>query len=509
MAGWDDNIFGNLPQRYLQPATPGAQAPALTDDGSAWPQAGQGAPPAPQSQGGGYWWPEILKHLWNAARSGATLPGDVATGKTTMADPATQNRVGDMTQLVTELSGLGTAPEGALTAGAARRAPAVITRANPTSDDIAAIKASVAQTKSAPWPTAQNPMFDTSPEALARNNDVVPQTSYRDQLPAPWSDTKQMPLGGRAQQIIDARAPLADKIASDLQPLTDPSNPFHRLTQFYSTSPILEQLQKQGVLDPDEATQFMRDWAGQGAATSPRTATPQNMRNSSNLLWRRASGDPVPSEAEGWTPAMNEPGFPMMGMHVNLADQFARGVENINTNPKPTMFREGWSGNQADVTADTHNIRSTLYNYDQLNPGQLHPSWFTKQGYQDYQSAGGFKPGQQLDVGAIKDTLEGSTKGGVYKQTEYGPMADPWYDAAQKLGITPAAGQAAGWFNYGPITGLKSPPKILPDLLNDQLEHTSRVLGVAPQKVLDWWGKRKIPLAQNAVPGTTLNSGVG
>jgi hypothetical protein len=501
MAGWDDMLFGNLPPRYAQPAAPGARLPVLSD----FPQAQQGAPPAPQGQDSGYWWPKILQGLWNTAKSGATLPGDVATGQTTMADPATQSRVGDMTALATAGSGLGTAPEGALTAGAARRAPAILTRANPTADDINAIKASVAQTKSAPWPTAQNPIFDTSPEALARTTDTVPQTSYRDQLPSPWPDTKQLPLGGRAQQIVDAREPLSDKIASDLQPLTDPSNPFHRLTQFYSTSPILEQLQKQGVLDPDEASQFMRDWAGQGAATSPRTATPQNMRNSSLLQYRRAIGDPLDRAA--WEQEGNAPGFPMMGMHVDLADQFAKGTENINTNPKPTMFREGWSGNQADVTADTHNIRSTLYNYDQLNPGQLHPSWFTKPGYQDYQAAGGFKPGQPLDVGAIKDTLESQARGGVSKQVEYGPMADPWYDAAQKLGITPAAGQAGGWFNYGPITGLKSPPKILPDLLNDQLEHTSRVLGVSPQHILDWWGKRKIPLAENAAPGP--QTGVG
>jgi hypothetical protein len=513
MAGWDDSIFGNLPGPPLPgspyrppipsntpmfPVNPAAVAGGLVGVGTDY--AGQLA-------------------AWLATHPGSTPSLDASAPQLARDVTAMLDKPGEHispTMAATTIAAAPLAMAAKRAAPEARTAeeiatapvtaPAILPRANPTSDDINAIKASVANTKSAPWPTAQNPMFDTSPDALARTTQTVPQTSYRDQLPAPWPDTKQMPSGGRAQQIIDARGPLADKIASDLQPLTDPSNPAHRLTQFYSTSPVLEQLVKQGVLDPDDANQFMRDWAGQGAATSPRTATPQNMRNSSNLLWRRASGDPVPSEAGGWTPAMNEPGFPMMGMHVNLADQFARGAENINTNPKPTMFREGWSGNQADVTADTHNIRSTLYNYDQLNPGQLHPSWFTKQGYQDYKSAGGFKPGQPLDVGAIKDTLEGSTKGGVYKQTEYGPMADPWYDAAQKLGITPAAGQAGGWFNYGGITGLKSPPKILPDLLNDQLEHTSRVLNLAPQKILDWWGKRKIPLAQNQGPQST---GVG
>jgi hypothetical protein len=210
---------------------------------------------------------------------------------------------------------------------------------------------------------------------------------------------------------------------------------------------------------------------------------------------------------------MNEPGFPMMGMHVDRAQQFATGTEDINRNPKPVMFREGWNGNQRDVTADVHNIASTLYDYDQLHPGQLHPGWFEggEKGpaYRSYKETGGWPTGQVLPDKTISDTLEGATRNKVYKQTEYGVMTDPWYDAAAKLNIAPAAAQSGGWFQYGPITGLKSPPKILPDLLNDQLEHTSRVLGVDPKRLLNWWGKRKIPLAENAVPGMTLNSGVG
>ena len=56
--------------------------------------------------------------LWSAG----TLPGDIATGKTTMEDPEAQRRVMDLAGAVT-LAPVGEVPEGALTAGMRRRAP--------------------------------------------------------------------------------------------------------------------------------------------------------------------------------------------------------------------------------------------------------------------------------------------------------------------------------------------------------------------------------------------------
>ena len=92
---------------------------ALTDDNTVWPEDQPAAPaPQPQQQDGGYWWPQIMRGLWNTAKSGATLPGDVATGKASMADPATQQRVGDMTGLVTLGAGAMPAEQGALNMGA-------------------------------------------------------------------------------------------------------------------------------------------------------------------------------------------------------------------------------------------------------------------------------------------------------------------------------------------------------------------------------------------------------
>lgn len=76
----------------------------LTDDGQAWPED---QPPAsssygnvgPQAQSSPYWWVNAANNLWSSMKSGALLPGDIATGKASMADPATQHRVMDLTGL--------------------------------------------------------------------------------------------------------------------------------------------------------------------------------------------------------------------------------------------------------------------------------------------------------------------------------------------------------------------------------------------------------------------------
>ena len=88
----------------------------LTDDGQPWASGAQSAPPADS----GYWLPKVFGGIWNSLKSGATLPGDVATGKAHTTDANFASRVVDMTGFVTGGSGLGTAPEGALRAGAAR-----------------------------------------------------------------------------------------------------------------------------------------------------------------------------------------------------------------------------------------------------------------------------------------------------------------------------------------------------------------------------------------------------
>jgi len=367
--------------------------------------------------------------------------------------------------------------------------PAILGRRMPTPEDIASIRASAAQFGHAPWPTAEREIFSTTPEAYGETTLLVPQVSIKGQLPGPLPG-ESLPNKGRASPIIAQTPELGANIASDLYPLVRDQSP---LLKFYHTGPVIRGIENYGEMSTPEAAGFLRNWAGQGAATSPRTSTPPNLRNSSWLLYNRLAGTPYTPERfeqEG-----NVPGYGMMGMHYNLANQFATGTENLWTNPKPGTFRENWSGNLRDVTGDTHNIRATLYKFDQAYPGQIPRDWFTSDdAYNSYRLHGfGTVP-----PGHLKDTLGDVTVNKIRRQSEYLPMTEPWYLAAQHLGIAPAEAQSGGWFHYGGTTGLASPPKTITNLLNDQIEATAKAINVPPERVVNWWSRGLIPLTSIA-----------
>jgi hypothetical protein len=366
------------------------------------------------------------------------------------------------------------------------QAPNIVSRANPSPDDIKAVLAAAREYGRKGWPTAEREVFKTTPEAYAETTALVPQVSIKHRLPGPLPG-EELPNNARAAPIVANTDAIANSIAQRLEPLVRSDSP---LLKFYHTGPVIRGIERYGEMPAGDAAQFMRDWSGQGAATSPRTQTPPNLRNSSFLMYERARGAPMTPERfdiEG-----NTPGFGMMGMHVDLADRFARGTENPWVNPKPFTFRENWSGNLRDVTGDTHNIRSTLYTLDQVFPGSLPRGWFTSDAaYAKYRSEGF----QAVDPGDILDKLGKTTVKKIPRQSEYLPMTEPWYRAAEKLGIAPAEAQSGGWFSYGDITGLQSPPKTITNLLNDQIGATAKALNVSPEKVVNWWSRGKIPLA--------------
>ena len=366
-------------------------------------------------------------------------------------------------------------------------APAIISRQEPTAADIAAIKAAAARRKDDPWPDAppSQQVFKTTPEAYAETTELVPQVSVKSKLPGPLPG-ETLPAHERAAQVVWNTDQIAEMVANRLRPFVKNDS---ELLKFYHTGPVIKGLGGHADMSVAEANDFMRQWAGQGAATSPRTKTPRNLRNSSFLMFEDAQGNPM--TLPRWEKEGNQPGFPMMGMHVNLADQFRRGVENPWTNPKPFTFRENWSGNLSDVTGDTHNIRGTLFELDRLTRS-LPPGYFTSPEAYQRVRAHGFR---SIDPGDIKDTLEGRTVDKAFRQSEYLPMVEPWYRAAQMLNIKPAEAQSGGWFSYGPITGLRSPPKTITNLLNDQIAATAQEIGVSPEKVASWWARGKIPLA--------------
>ena len=454
-------------------------AQVLTDDNTVWPEDQTPPPNSPPAQG--FQWsplslPGILGNLWNTAKSGATVTGDVLTGKQDMGDPSFSQRMGDMASTALMLPSLASPEAGALNAGVRR----------PTAAQVAAIQSRAADLRRGAWPqTDTTTMF--SPEDFGATTTTIPQNSVRDVIPAPSED---YPLSSpRTNQISENSDAISSAIAERLYPWV--RNQDSRL-QFYDTGPIYDTLIKQGI---DPAT-IMPEWAGQVAATSPRTQTPTNLRNASYLLYRRGQGDPF-TEAQ-FERFGNPPGYAFMGKQLASAERFGAGEQNPLTAPKQFTFDQNVQGNLASPTIDTHNIRGSIYQYDQLNPGALHPDWFTSpEAYAQYRANGGFPAGGLIPRSWIDDSLANVTRGGVKKQIEYGPMTTPWYDAAQKLGIAPAQAQAGGWFNYGDVTGLRSPVRSLTQLFGDQIYDSARAAGVSPERVLDWWSKKLSPLSQN------------
>lgn len=347
------------------------------------------------------------------------------------------------------------------------------------------------------YPMAKEPVFDYAPDyGLQETKDLVPQRSVAGETP-PMPSLDNMPYGGRSTPIFENAEEIANRMASDIgAKMGEPGG--YKPMGFYSTGPVIRGLTDKGGLSPEQSQDFMRSWSGQGAATSPRTKTPPNLRNASYLLHRQAIGDPLTQEK--WNAEGNLPGFPMIGrQHLPNSEAFFAGNLDAWNNPKPYTFRENWSGNLQDPTADTHYIRKTLDYLDQIMPGQIPRGWFDDQAsYDKYVAEKGFPKEGQLP-GEIKDTLEGQMVPGTgrWGQTEYPVLQLPGRLAAQKLNITPAEAQAAMWFIGGPRTGLLSPQMTIPDLLNAQIEATARATGLAPERILKLWSTGAIPLAQN------------
>ena len=511
-------------------------AGVLTDDGTVWPedQPAQ-TPPGPPQPGlwtrmttpaPGQTWspisiPGILGGMWSGAKDAAAIPEDMRTGKLDMSDPSNPSTAGRFANAALTMMGLGGlfAPSGEaiLSAGARRTtaapvaaAPKILSNSVPTSEDVARILGRGAELRKGAWPQmpANESMFDTSPEGYARTTSVAPQRSLQDIMPAPAAG-QALPLDQRVAPIVEASPEISSAIADRLYPWVRDQDP--RLG-FYNTGGIYETLTKLGI---DPAT-IVPEWAGQVAATSPRTETPSNLRNASYLLYRRGPGQTPMTEAE-FDATGNPEGYGLMKKQIGSALRFGDNTQNPLTAPKQFTFHQNVQGNLASPTIDTHNIRGSIYQWDQMNPGQLNPrNWFTSDAaYQTYRAhgfpSGTDGPPRPASISPIRPTRarsrrarsttasRGAPAGGVKRQIEFGPMTDA-------RGTTPRACsgsrtspsvQAGKWFSYGQNTGLRSPVRSLTQLFGDQVYDTARTIGVPAERVLEWWARKLIPLTQN------------
>jgi hypothetical protein len=434
MAGWDDLLFGNLPQRYSQPAAPGAQLPVLTDDGSQWPTqapaAAQGAPPAPSGQDSGYWWPKLLQGLWNTAKSGATLPGDVATGKASMADPATQARVGDMTTLATAGS--------------------------------AAVPGDAAELR------AGGKLFNYSD--LSKVPDV-PQFDLQRYTPPRGVPARVADLTSNP----DVRQSMLDTIQRGV----DMGG-----ADWYNADPLrqafIDELGKQG--DPR-----FKQYMDMVAATSPRSDVGTNVRNASYYYNRLVNDQGMPDVGD---PNPQPYGHMAQRLHQMNAQRVAGDGWDPLNNPKPASFAQNLTGNQAPVTADTHAFR--LPSILAQDPRFLETDYQSAKNAPKQNIQQMVLSGQMSMEDAAKQPAFWQPQP---KANEYGAMENYYKGLASDAGISPAQAQAAAWVGGGQTTGLASDAtKPFIGFVEDRANKTADARGISPQEALSQFIRGKKPL---------------
>ena len=323
-------------------------------------------------------------------------------------------------------------------------------------------------------PTGTEPVFDLSRESYEQTPRMFEQSDIakvQASLPraAPGA---AYPAGNRMAPIIANTPAIADRLAELSQAGKGTAQEY-----FYHTAPIVQGLLDQGVPRASALEFLQKKFAPTFAGTSPRTATEQNMRNASLLMYMRKQG--IPFDETFYDQFGNLPGYNMMGSHYGLSSKMLEGTHDPLTNPKPSSFLPNTAGDLSYVTADTHNIRGAVKAFNDIRPGELPLEWLKPAARENYRQTGIFNPATDVD-----DSLRTAVSGGRDQQVEYGPMADVTFEAARRSGALPGPMQSLGWFGSGADTGLVSATKTIPELMNERINVTAQALGISPQAAL-------------------------
>jgi len=207
MAGEDNMIFGNLPPQIDWNAPPQPTFPANPADS-------RYSMPARIGSALGIEAGRIGRGLWSAA----TLPGDVATGKTTMADPQAQRRLMDLTQATTLGPGGGAeAPVSAFTTGWAPAAWQRIKQISKTEPEVADKIASLTPAEAPDYffdKNAHNSLLSDVITQHMQDQHLVTRTTSP---PPEWQR-----LFGPLQDVRDFRAQLDDLRGRPIAPFGVP-----------------------------------------------------------------------------------------------------------------------------------------------------------------------------------------------------------------------------------------------------------------------------------------------
>jgi len=335
------------------------------------------------------------------------------------------------------------------------------------------------------------------------NRNYKTQTADQTEIETPSIDeTKPFPKNNRAKKLESFSDQIASTIANKLKDKVGSNEQF-----FYNTQPLIDKATELGIPE-DVAKKQLEKLSSNYAATSPKSATEENLRSASLVSAKQTAKIPVDSVIGSGTvdpktgkKGISEKGYPMMispgGTHRKLVDAVAAEGLNVNTQPKPYSFAKNVQGNLNGVTVDSHAIRAVIFVLNDLEPGKVPIEFILPKFQKQYK-----KNPTKLTFDMIDASFATQARNKISYKPEYKIFSDIYKKVANNLSIKPAEAQALTWFNYGDRTGLVSKPKTFVDILEERIDVTAQLTNDSKDNVFKQFMQGKLPLL--SLGGITL-----
>ena len=335
------------------------------------------------------------------------------------------------------------------------------------------------------------------------NRNYKTQTADQTEIETPSIDeTKPFPKNNRAKKLESFSDEIALTIANKLKDKVGSNEQF-----FYNTQPLIDKATELGIPE-DVAKKQLEKLSLNYAATSPKSATEENLRSASLVSAKQTAKIPVDSvigpgtvDPKTGKKGISEKGYPMMispgGTHRKLVDAVAAEGLNVNTQPKPYSFAKNVQGNLNGVTVDSHAIRAVIFVLNDLKPGKVPIEFILPKFQKQYK-----KNPSKLTFDMIDASFATQARNKISYKPEYKIFSDIFKKVANNLSIKPAEAQALTWFNYGDRTGLVSKPKTFVDILEERIDVTAQLTNDSKENVFKQFMQGKLPLL--SLGGITL-----
>jgi hypothetical protein len=403
----------------------------------------------------------IGEGLWSAA----TAPGDVLTGKASMADPETQQRAIGLTAFLQ-----GGGPEAALGArgpvsaaaraarqrALGREAPEVTTAYEPPWAGEPAATTTVDPAQALPnrplnrwnaetgqWegpkPKMNPPEGVTYPDLFNLDPEVMKQVPDVPQFDLPRYNPPRG-VSERMRDLVtnpDVRQQMLQIVRNGMQTVG---------LSWYNTGQLRGMFLKE--LGDEQGQRAFEQYMNLVSATSPENKIPQNIRTASYFHERQEQGVPPPERGD---PIAQPYGSKAQKLHQQNVNNVLTEGYDVLKNPKPPSFVQNLMGNYAPGTMDRHAFK--LPAMLSKDPRFLETSFTPEKGAEPV------RPQQMFQNGdlTMEDAVNQPTMwAGMPNKNEYAALEGYYKSIADELGITPAQVQASAWVGGGNVTGLAS-----------------------------------------------------